>query len=124
MCQFEAGRNEDIATRAGERRIAMRHAHGERVGITSDWGAEAGMLLDLSTSGAKVRLPNGLVPPAGEEVMLRLVDGRHIAGSIAWTDRDALGIRFEHELGAIEDMIWPEQRGADWYCASVRAQRQ
>jgi hypothetical protein len=89
----------------------------------TQWGAQAGSLMDLSTSGAQVRLANGLVPVEGDDVMLRLVDGRHLAGSVVWADRGAIGIRFETALGSLEDILWLEQRGADWFYASVRAQR-
>ncbi len=92
--------------------------------MTSQWGAQTGSLMDLSTSGAQLRLANGLVPIEGDDITLRLVDGRHLTGSIAWSKRDRLGICFEQELPSIEDVLWLEQRGADWFCGNVRAQRQ
>jgi hypothetical protein len=113
----------DAAARRTERRGAVRHSHAERVALATQWGALAGNLLDLSTSGAQVRLANGLVPFEGEDVTLRLVDGRHISGSVAWADRDALGITFENALPCIEDLLWLEQRGPDWFYANVRAQQ-
>jgi len=80
--------------------------------------------MDLSTSGAQLRLANGLVPIEGDDITLRLVDGRHLTGYVAWSNRDMLGISFEQELPSVEDVLWLEQRGADWFYASVRAQRQ
>lgn len=97
--------------------------HTERVALETQWGPLPGCLMDVSTSGARVRLPNGLVPFEGDEVMLRLVDVRHVQGSVAWVDRDALGITFEQALPSVEELLWLEQRGADWFYASVRAQR-
>jgi len=111
------------APRQASRRGADRHAHAERVTITTQWGAQAGSLMDLSTSGAQVRLANGLVPVEGDDMTLRLVDGRHLAGNVVWADRGAIGIRFEMPLSSLEDVLWLEQRGADWFYASVRAQR-
>lgn len=102
----------------------MRHAHAERVAVTSQWGVQAGSLLDVSASGAQLRLANGLVPIEGDDITLRLVDGRHLTGSVAWSDRNALGIRFEQELPSVEDLLWLEQRGADWFYGNVRAQLQ
>ncbi len=78
--------------------------------------------MDLSTSGAQLRLANGLVPVEGDDITLRLVDGRHLTGSVAWSDRDMLGISFEQELPSVEDVLWLEQRGADWFYGCVRAQ--
>lgn len=80
--------------------------------------------MDLSTSGAQMCLSNGLVPLEGDEVMLRLVDGCHLAGSVAWADRHAIGIEFEQALPSVEDVLWLEQRGPDWFYANVRAHRQ
>ena len=91
--------------------------------LTSQWGTQSGSLMDLSTSGAQVRLANGLVPIEGDEITLRLVDGLHLTGSVAWCHRDRLGISFEQPLPACEDVIWLEQRGADWFYGNVRAQR-
>ncbi len=108
--------------RQASRRGADRHAHAERVTITTQWGAQAGSLMDLSTSGAQVRLANGLVPVEGDDMTLRLVDGRYLAGNVVWADRGAIGIRFEMPLSSLDDVLWLEQRGADWFYASVRAQ--
>jgi len=80
--------------------------------------------MDLSTTGAQARLANGFVPFEGDEVTLRLVDGRHISGSVAWAHRDAIGIAFTETLPSVEDLVWLEQRGPDWFHASIRAQRQ
>lgn len=109
------------AAQSAERRGAVRHAHAERVTLTTQWGVLSGSLMDLSTSGAQMRLTNGLVPVEGDEVMLRLVDGCHLAGSIAWVDRQAIGIAFERALPSVEDVLWLEQRGPDWFYANVRA---
>jgi hypothetical protein len=90
----------------------------------TQWGALAGSLMDLSISGAQVRLATGLVPMEGDDVMLRLIDGRHLSGSIAWAGRDALGIRFEQALPSVDELLWFEQRGPEWFYASVRQQQQ
>lgn len=124
MSQNGTGQRRTSTARAAERRQIVRHPHVERVSLTTQWGTAAGSLMDLSTTGAQVRIPNGLAPFEGDEVMLRLVDGHHLAGSIVWSERGALGIAFEQALPALEDLLWVEQRGPDWFHASVRAQRQ
>jgi hypothetical protein len=113
----------ETSSRPTDRRGAIRHEHAERVTVTSQWGDQAGSLMDLSTSGAQVRLANGLVPIEGDDVTLRLVDGRYLTGCVAWSNHDRLGISFEEPLPACEDVIWLEQRGADWFYGNVRAQR-
>jgi hypothetical protein len=124
MHQNGTGHRRDAAASRTDRRGAGRHAHTERIALTTQWGVLAGSLMDLSTSGAQVRLASGLVPMEGDDVMLRLMDGRHLCGNIAWADRDALGIQFERALASIEDLLWLEQRGPAWFYASVRRQQQ
>jgi hypothetical protein len=109
--------------RRPDRRDAVRHAHAEPVALTTQWGALSGSLMDLSAVGAQVRLADGLVPRQGDDVTLRLLDGRYLIGSIAWADDDALGIKFDHALPVVEDLLWLEQRGPDWFYASVRARQ-
>ena len=112
------------APEVAERRGATRRSHVERIALTTQWGTTAASLLDLSETGAQVRFADGLVPFEGDDVMLRLVDGRHLSGSIAWSVRDALGIAFEQPLPELDDILWLELRAPDWFHASVRAQRQ
>ena len=121
MFQNGTGQAGPSTARAAERRGTARHAHVEPVHLTTQWGTLAASLMDLSTTGAQVRVPNGLVPPDGDEVMLRLVDGHHLSGSIAWSEGDALGISFENALPSLDELLWLEQRGPDWFLASVRA---
>jgi hypothetical protein len=79
--------------------------------------------MDLSASGVQVRLSNGLVPLEGDDVTLRLADGRHLSGSVARIGRDTVGIGLDSPLPSIEDLLWLEQRGPDWFYASVRARQ-
>lgn len=124
MFRNGTGRARPSAAHVAERREAVRHAHVERITLTTQWGTIAGSLMDLSETGAQVRVANGRAPFEGDDVMVRLVDGRHLSGSIAWSVRDALGISFEQTLLVLDDILWLEQRGPDWFRASVRAQRQ
>lgn len=124
MFQNGTGQGRPSAAEAAERRGTARHAHAERITLTTQWGTLVASLMDLSATGAQVRVPNGLAPLEGDHVTLRLVDGQHLSGSIVWSARDALGISFEQSLPALDDFLWLEQRGPDWFCASVRAQRQ
>ena len=121
MFQNGTGQAGPSPARAAERRETVRHAHVEPIHLTTQWGTLVASLMDLSTTGAQVRVANGLVPLDGDEVMLRLVDGHHLSGSIVWSARDALGISFEQALPRLDDLLWLEQRGPDWFHASVRS---
>ncbi len=124
MFRNGTGQGRSSAAQIAERRGMARHAHVEWITLTTQWGTLAASLMDLSATGAQVRVANGLAPFEGDDVTLRLVDGRHLSGSIAWSERDTLGISFEQTLVSLDDILWLEQRGPDWFHASVRAQRQ
>lgn len=124
MFRNGTGQGRPSAAQVAERRGTARHPHVEWITLTTHWGTLAASLMDLSATGAQVRVANGLAPFEGDDVTLRLVDGRHLSGSIAWSERDALGISFEQTLVSLDDILWLEQRGPDWFHASVRAQRQ
>jgi len=102
-----------------DRRGAERHEHAERVALLTQWGTVTGALADLSCTGALVRLRDGLVPVAGDEVDVRLIDGRHFCGSVAWTGDEWIGIEFDQPLPSIDDILWVEQRGPGWFRAAA-----
>lgn len=112
------------AAQMAERRGTARRTHGERVALTTQWGTLSASLMDLSATGAQVHFANGLVPIEGDDVTLRLVDGQYLSGSIVWSERNTMGIAFEQALSSLDDLLWLEQRGPDWFHASVRAQRE
>lgn len=124
MFQNGTAQSRHSAPRGSERREASRRPHAERIALTTQWGTLSASLMDLSATGAQVRMANGLVPREGGEAMMRLVDGHHLAGVIVWSRGEALGIAFEQPLPSVDDLVWLEQRGPDWFHASVRAQRQ
>jgi hypothetical protein len=113
---------QDAETRSPDRRIATRHAHFEHIVVESDWGDLGGALLDLSSTGGQVRVANGLLPFEGDEVTLRLVDAGHLCGRVAWVGDTSIGIAFDRPVGSIGDILWPEQRGAQWYRLAARPQ--
>lgn len=102
------------------RRRDARHAHAERIVVSTQWGEVVGWLVDLSRSGAQVCIANGLVPMEGDDVMLRLSDGRCICATTAWIGDDAIGLAFDQLLPAIEDILWIEQRDLRWCYGAVR----
>lgn len=108
--------------RSLNRRVATRHAHFENIVVQSEWGDVGGALLDLSSTGGQVRIANGLLPFEGDEVTLRLVDAGHLCGHVAWVGDTSIGIAFEHPVASVDDLLWPEQRGPEWYRRAARPQ--
>ena len=113
---------QDTDTGAQNRRIAARHAHFEHIVVQSEWGDLGGALLDLSSTGGQVRIANGLLPFEGDEVTLRLVDAGHLCGHVAWVGDTSIGIAFDQPVASIDDLLWPEQRGPEWYRRAARPQ--
>jgi hypothetical protein len=108
--------------RSLNRRVATRHVHFENIVVQSEWGDVGGALLDLSSTGGQVRIANGLLPFEGDEVTLRLVDAGHLCGHVAWVGDTSIGIAFEHPVASVDDLLWPEQRGPEWYRRAARPQ--
>lgn len=100
---------------AANRRVSERHIHAEPAMIATQWGEIVGTIIDVSSSGVKVRITNGLVPFVGDEVTLRLVGAGQYAGAIAWADNEEIGIALDQSIGNVEELLWLEQRGPEWY---------
>lgn len=122
MQQSTNSRSYQDDTRSQNRRIAARHAHFEHIVVQSEWGDVGGALLDLSSTGGQVRIANGLLPFEGDEVTLRLVDAGHLCGHVAWVGDTSIGIAFEQPIASVDELLWPEQRGPEWYRRAARPQ--
>ena len=112
----------DADARYGNRRLAARHAHFEHIVVQSEWGDLGGALLDLSCTGGQVRIANGLLPFEGDEVTLRLVNAWHLCGRVAWVGETSIGIAFDQPVASMSDILWPEQRGPEWFRKAARPQ--
>ncbi len=105
------------------RRVADRHIHAEPAMIATEWGEIVGTLVDVSSTGVKVRVINGLVPFEGDEVTLRLVGAGQYAARIAWVSDEAIGIVLDQAIGNVEELLWLEQRGPEWYGRAASTRR-
>lgn len=85
-------------------------------------GVRPAELVDISRAGLKVRLANGFVPNVGEEVTVRLLDGSHLTGAIAWAGDDMLGISLHQPLADIEGLLSFEHMGDKFYRSLVDRQ--
>lgn len=68
------------------------------VQVVCGYGTMPAELVDLSVTGAKVRLLAGFGPNAGEEITVRLADGVERHGAVAWIDGAILGISLRRPL--------------------------
>lgn len=76
-------------------RKSLQQQYVQLIGSTGTLAAE---LLDLSITGAKVRLFDGCGPNAGEEIVLRLAEGVERQGAVAWTSERTLGVSLKRPL--------------------------
>lgn len=98
-----------------ERRQHRRHAHFEPTQLVTARTELYAHVLSLSASGALVQVPNGLLPAEGEDATIKFVDGKYLPGAVVWYEHTLLGIEFGYTLASIEEFIWLENRGPDWY---------
>ena len=77
----------------------------------------------LSEGGAKCRIATGFAPFEGDRVNLRLVDGTWRTGIVRWTEGQAFGIEFDHELPNPQDRLFYEHLGYKRYGDIVRLQK-
>ncbi len=79
-------------------------------------------LLDLSTTGAKVLIRQGIVPRLNQDVSLRLMDGQIIEGFVTRIERSEIGLQFCQPVQEIDDALHFDDMGASFYSAILRFQ--
>lgn len=105
-----------------ERRIDERAGTDQPILVRSETGDLVAELLDLSASGAKLRIREGMCPPVGEDVKLVLLDKTEFTGAIARIDGTAIGVAFDVKLLQPEDYLHHDHLGFDYYRIIQRLQ--
>jgi hypothetical protein len=100
-----------------EERRAGRLEQTEPADLYTKSGFRAAMLYNLSISGALVKQCEGELLEINEQVSLRLLDGRHILARVTRVDERYLGLRFDDQLGSLEEITHLEARGSSFYRA-------
>ncbi|MBU2583360.1 MAG: PilZ domain-containing protein [Alphaproteobacteria bacterium] len=83
-------------------------------------GAE---LRNISNGGAGLFLRTGLAPRLAEPVLLTLIDGTQLPGTVAWQSGKEYGIAFLETGFRAVDHLTHEQMGADYFNSLIRLQR-
>ena len=94
-----------------ERRLARRSEHHEHAEIMIGKIRYAGAIINISTTGVLVRLLEISSPMFQDPVIIRLSDGIHVYGKVAWNNGGCFGLAFEHELSTIDVILHFENRG-------------
>ena len=79
-------------------------------------------IIDLSTSGARVRIRHGLVPREGQHATLKLMSGKVMECEVIRSDGSEIGVRFISPIQDVDDVLHFDEMGAEFYKCILRFQ--
>lgn len=103
--------------RRGER-LATSYSGAFQLGAVS-YNVE---IVDMSESGARVRVRRGIVPRVDQIVSLRFLDGRTAEAVVVRSHGIEIGVRFKEPIEDWKDVIHFDEMGADFYKCILRFQ--
>lgn len=81
-------------------------------------------LVNLSLTGAKLRIVEGAVPLEGEPLALTLLDGTSIATVVSWVNSKFVGLVFLRPLTSLDPHLTLEELGRYYFGKAVALQKQ
>jgi hypothetical protein len=108
---------------ADERRDAPRQMARQHVAIRFRNSHLICDLVDLSESGAKISVLDGVVPNVDESVTLTLFDGTRISGKVCWLRDRHIGVEFSSPVADIDERLDFENLGRDYFFKAVTLQK-
>lgn len=109
--------------RSKERRRHERQSAIQHVAVSYKHGREICDLIDLSPTGARLKIANGTIPNIGEAVVITLLDGTTINGRVSWLGQNNVGISLGSEIGDVEALLTFDDMGEAYYGAALRLQQ-
>lgn len=106
-----------------ERRKHERQAATQHVAVQYKYGREICDLIDLSPTGARLKIANGSIPNIGEAVAITLLDGTTINGRVSWLGQNNVGVALGSEIGDVEALLTFDDMGEAYYGAALRLQQ-
>ncbi len=106
-----------------DRRYDFRHEARQHIAMEFRGVRLICDLVDLSESGAKISVLDGIVPNSGESVTLTLFDGTAIEGRISWLRERHIGVEFEHPLPNADERLDFEDLGREYFGKAVTLQK-
>jgi len=100
-----------------ERRRHERASTDQFIVIKTPTGEIVGELLDISASGARLRIRDGLCPSVDDAVSIVLLDGTELSGKISRVDETSIGFAFDIRLLQPADYLHHDHLGFDFYRA-------
>jgi len=106
-----------------ERRFGPRHVAHQHVAIRFRTSNLICDLIDLSETGAKICVLDGVVPNIDEKVVLTLFDGTAIEGQISWLRDKHIGVKFVNPVVDVDDRLDFEDLGSAYFGKAVTLQK-
>lgn len=106
-----------------ERRKHERQRAAQHVAIENKYGREICDLIDLSPTGARLKITAGAIPNVGDAVAITLFDGTTIKGRVSWLGQNDIGVTLASDIGDVEPLLTFEDMGEAYYGAALRLQR-
>jgi hypothetical protein len=106
-----------------ERRNASRHTARQHIALRFRNLHLICDLTDLSESGAKISVLDGVVPNVDEIVSLTLFDGTVIAGKVSWLREKHIGVEFSAPVTDVDERLDFENLGRDYFHKAVKLQK-
>lgn len=100
-----------------ERRRHERSGTDQLIMVRTSTGEVVGELLDISASGARLRIREGLCPSVNEAVSIVLLDKTELSGTISRVDETSIGFAFDIRLLQPSEYLHHDHLGFDFYRA-------
>lgn len=98
-----------------ERRLDPRADTDQLIVIKAGDSELVGELLDISASGARLRIRQGLCPAIGQAITMVLIDKTELTGTVAWISGTSIGVAFDLKLLQPGDYLHHDHMGFDYY---------
>jgi c-di-GMP-binding flagellar brake protein YcgR len=106
-----------------ERRLDARQSARQHVAIRFRNTNLICDLMDLSETGAKICVLDGVVPNVEERLVLTLFDGTEIDGRVSWLRDKSIGIEFANPVANVDERLDFEDLGSAYFGMAVALQK-
>ena len=106
-----------------DRRVTARHEAHQHVALRFRKSHLICDLTDLSESGARISVLDGVVPDVDETVSLTLFDGTVVVGRVSWLKDKHIGVEFVTPVTNVDERLDFENLGRAYYQKAVRLQK-
>jgi hypothetical protein len=108
---------------AWERRYQARHTARQHVAIRFRNTNLICDLIDLSETGARICVLDGVVPNVNEDLTLTLFDGTTVEAKVLWLREKHIGIEFAQPIKNAEERLDFESLGSAYFRKAVTLQK-